>query len=139
VKILRGAVCGTSQHSENNIYDERKGRKFILAKMSKKIKYLVSLLLFLLWFQGVNANLSQAIVNTGQVVVCWVTYALFALVLILVVGAGYQVATSGGDPGRLESAKRLLIFAAIGALIVYWAPWMVQQITGSPYQFTRCF
>jgi len=105
--------------------------------MSKKIEFLGFLLLFLLWFQGVAEAIGGIISNIVTNVACWVMYAFIGIIVILVIGAGYQIATSGGDPGRLESAKRLLIFSVIGAVIVVLAPWLVETFTG--ILLFRCF
>lgn len=52
--------------------------------------------------------------------------AVFAIVI-----AGFKYVTSGGDAGKLSSAKSTLIYAIVGLVIVASAQFIVQFVLGS--------
>lgn len=66
--------------------------------------------------------------------IMWVTNLLFFVIMILVViivlYAAYLFLTSGGDPKKVETARNLLIYAAIGIAIAFLARAVPNLISG---------
>jgi len=54
-------------------------------------------------------------------IVTWVSHIGAAFCLIGVILAGYSIATSGGDPEKLATAKKALLVALVGGGIAYFA------------------
>lgn len=65
----------------------------------------------------------------GDVINALVPY-IFALagiiLLFLIIGGGFELLTSGGDPKKVESAKGKITHAIIGFIIIFIAYWLVQ-------------
>jgi hypothetical protein len=60
--------------------------------------------------------------------------------LIFIIWAGFNMTNSGGDPKKVESAKKILTFAIIGLLIVLFSFTIlifIGNITGTPVCITN--
>lgn len=51
------------------------------------------------------------------------------LLLIYLLYGGFQYLTSGGDPKKIESAKKILTYAITGFVIIFIAFWLVQIVS----------
>ena len=69
--------------------------------------------------------------KVGQVIFQLLNYlfvfAGLALLLYLIYG-GFQLMTSGGDPGKMKEAKAIITNALVGFLIIFIAYWLVQAL-----------
>lgn len=54
-------------------------------------------------------------------------FAGLALLLYLIYG-GFQLMTSGGDPGKMKEARAIITNAVVGFLIIFVAYWLVQAV-----------
>ena len=59
----------------------------------------------------------------------FVKYAATALAVILVVFAGINFITSGGNEGKREQAKMMIMYIVIGLVVIWVAPLIVQLVT----------
>ncbi len=66
-------------------------------------------------------KLVKIIINVMSVVI-----GVVAVIMIMV--AGYKYITSGGDTGKVTSAKNTLIYALVGLIIVALAQFMVRVV-----------
>jgi len=48
------------------------------------------------------------------------------IMFFMVIAAGFQLLTSGGNPESLQKGYKKLIFAIIGFIVVFIAYWLVQ-------------
>jgi len=58
-----------------------------------------------------------ALVLVIENVTNWLFFGFLLLASIIIVFAGFQFATGGGDPTQISAAKKKLIFAAIAIII----------------------
>jgi hypothetical protein len=58
----------------------------------------------------------------------WVKMMAFAIVGLVIVWSGLSYATAGGNPQKIETAKRMLLYAAIGLGIVLLAESLVDSL-----------
>lgn len=60
----------------------------------------------------------------------WVKMMAFAIVGLVIVWAGFSYATAGGDPQKIETAKRMLLYAVIGLAVILLAESILKTIQG---------
>ncbi|HSW90102.1 MAG TPA: hypothetical protein VLH19_04495 [Patescibacteria group bacterium] len=48
--------------------------------------------------------------------------------LFLIIGAGFTIVTSAGDPKKVEGGKNQILTALIGFIIIFAAYWIIQII-----------
>jgi len=70
------------------------------------------------------------VINTINVVIDWIFYALIAVVLLLVALAAFFWTISSGDSGRQKKAKDMIIAALIGLTIALLSRMVPNIITG---------
>ncbi len=58
----------------------------------------------------------------------WAAYLLVGLTVIMILVAGFMYVTAAGSPARIEQAKKTLIFAIIGLVVVILAFVIVSTI-----------
>jgi len=68
-----------------------------------------------------TTSLINTIVNILSIIVG-------VLAVIMIIFAGFQYVTSGGDSGKLASAKNTLIYAIVGIIIVAFAQTIVKFV-----------
>lgn len=54
-------------------------------------------------------------------------FAGFALLLYMIFG-GFQLMTSGGDPGKIKEGQAVITHGIVGFLIIFTAYWLVQLV-----------
>jgi len=69
---------------------------------------------------GSNESIAEVL---GQIIT-WILGFVGALAILMIIVAGIMYLTSGGDEGRVENAKRWLIYAIVG-LIVALLGWVI--------------
>ena len=62
--------------------------------------------------------------------ISWVKMMAFAIVGLVIVWAGFSYATAGGDPQKIETAKRMLLYAVIGLAVVLLSESILKTIQG---------
>jgi len=88
--------------------------------MKKFISGLIGLVILSLpvvTLADVPANLDEAV---GRIVNP-LFLALVAISIIFIIFAAYTFVTSGGDPGKTETARATLIYAIIGIVVAFLA------------------
>ncbi len=69
-----------------------------------------------------------------RVLLLWLFWGLMVLAVVMFFIGGYRYATSSGDPEKVHSANRMLLFAAIAAavaLIAAGLPFLVASFFGT--------
>ena len=61
----------------------------------------------------------------------WAYLALGALGVIMMIYAGFQWVTSGGDAGKAKSARMTMIYAVVGIVVVIMASAITSVIAGA--------
>ena len=59
----------------------------------------------------------------------FVKYGATVLAVILLVFAGISFITSGGNEGKREQAKMMIMYIVIGLIVIWVAPLVVQLVT----------
>ncbi|GMR03392.1 MAG: hypothetical protein BMS9Abin21_231 [Thermodesulfovibrionia bacterium] len=73
---------------------------------------------------GTSSNPATIITNILPIV-----YSLSGIALLIyLVAGGYQYLTSGGEPGKIASARAKIMNALVGIIIVFTSYWIVQLI-----------
>jgi hypothetical protein len=76
----------------------------------------------------------QGVLNDVCTVFGWMFYFLIALAVVFIVIAGYRYLTASGDPEKVKSANRTIIYAAIAvgvALLATAIPLVVASFLGA--------
>ena len=73
---------------------------------------------------GIGGNGDVQILAVIVKIVEWLLGFVGALAVLMIIVAGIMYLTSGGDEGRVENAKRWLIYAIVG-LIVALLGWVI--------------
>lgn len=105
----------------------------------KKIKYILSALLFFPLFVFAQGDLGLGYVNSyeppardlPQSIITIVNYVLIivgVLALAMVVYGGFLYITAHGDTGQIENAKNTIIFAVIGIVVIGLAAALVNFV-----------
>ena len=68
-------------------------------------------------FQGLIDRLIEWIINMALVIAP-----------LIIVFAGLSYATAGGDPGKIEKAKTMLLYAAVGMAVVLLAKSLIETL-----------
>ena len=71
--------------------------------------------------------------DTVYTVTDWIFWAFLALVIIMGVVIGLQFMTAGGDPGKVEKARGMIVYLVVGivvAVIVKVIPALTRSIVG---------
>lgn len=80
---------------------------------------------------GTSANASDPSAGLGPLakkVVNFFTIVVGAIAIIMVIYGGFRYITSGGDSGKVGSAKNTLIYAIVGLIIVALAQILVHFV-----------
>lgn len=93
---------------------------------------------------GQITNISQ-IAGTGGSIICvainWIFWFLIVLTIIFVLVAAFRYLTASGDPEKVKSASRTLLYAAIAvvvALIAKGLPLIVSSFIGGGFTGGVC-
>ena len=71
----------------------------------------------------------------------WMFWGLMALTVAMVLIGGYRYVTAAGDPEKVRSANKILLFAVIAvavALIAEGVPFIIATFIGSDYSTAIC-
>jgi|APCry1669189034_1035192.scaffolds.fasta_scaffold130043_1 hypothetical protein len=60
-----------------------------------------------------------------------ISWAAGAIAVIVIIFAGFRFTTSGGDSGKVSSARNTIIYAAIGLLVIVLARVIVSFVIGN--------
>lgn len=63
----------------------------------------------------------EDVIRVMNTFIGWVQAILFVVAVIFILWAAYLYISSGGDPGKVDSARNYLIYAALGIAIVLLA------------------
>ncbi len=84
--------------------------------------------------QGVNETGSACsdagVESTFGVIVNIMSVVLGAVAVIMVIVAGFKYVTSGGDAGKVSSAKSTLIYALVGIAVAVLAQLLIHIVVG---------
>ena len=72
--------------------------------------------------------------NIGELIGAVINFAFFialAIAPLMVVIAGFFLVTSAGDPKRFQTAKDIILYTFVGALIVFLAKGLISAISGA--------
>jgi hypothetical protein len=67
-------------------------------------------------------------IDVAANIISWVAGAIAVIVIIF---AGFRFTTSGGDSGKVSSARNTIIYAAIGLLVIVLARVIVSFVIGN--------
>jgi hypothetical protein len=80
---------------------------------------------------GCNPAAGQPTVNSlVKTIVTVLSWIVGVLSVIMIIFAGFTYVTSGGDSGKIGTAKNTLIYAIVGVVIVAFAQAIVQFVLG---------
>ena len=77
---------------------------------------------------GSAADPSDKLKTLAKDVTNWITIVVGALAVIMIIIGGFRYITSGGDSGKVGSAKNTIIYAIIGLIIVALAQIIVHFV-----------
>ena len=85
---------------------------------------------------GANAGLAQGgtdgdIVGAFQEIITFLASILAVLAILVIVIAGILYITSGGDQGRIDTAKSWILYAIIGLIVALLAWVIVNTVAGA--------
>lgn len=90
--------------------------------------------------QGVLDN-PRSISNLFCGVLDWVFWGLIVFSIIMFLVGGYRYATSSGEPEKVQTANKILLYAAIAiavALVAEGIPYLVGSFLGSGFGASVC-
>ncbi|MFH0987632.1 MAG: hypothetical protein V1841_01930 [Patescibacteria group bacterium] len=71
--------------------------------------------------------------DTVYTVTDWIFWIFLAFVIIMGVATGFMFLTAGGDPGKIEKARGMIVYLVIGiivAVVVKLIPALARSIVG---------
>jgi len=80
---------------------------------------------------GIGGNGDVQILAVIVKIVEWLLGFVGALAVLMIIVAGIMYLTSGGDEGRVENAKRWLIYAIVGLIVALLGWVIVSTIIGA--------
>lgn len=63
----------------------------------------------------------DAVTDTIQNIVNWLTMVGGGLAVLVIVVAGFMIIMANGDPGNVEKGKKMILYAAAGLIIILMA------------------
>jgi hypothetical protein len=75
-----------------------------------------------------NSDANAGLRHIAQQVTNWFSIIVGAIAIIMIIYGGFRYITSGGDSGKVGSAKNTLIYAIIGLIIVALAQLIVRFV-----------
>ncbi len=70
---------------------------------------------------GTDLFSGASLIETVTIVVNWALGFLGIVILLIMLFAGFQYATAGGDEKKTEDARKMIINAVIGLVIIFFA------------------
>lgn len=86
-----------------------------------------------------QTNLSGGLNAIAQQITKWFSIIVGAVSIIMIIYGGFRYITSGGDSGKVGSAKNTIIYAIIGLIIVALAQLIVNLVLGNANNATSSF
>lgn len=83
---------------------------------------------------GTGAVAGNPIVDTINKVTVLVSIVAGAAAVILLVIAGLMYVTSGGDPSKIESAKKTVIYTVVGLFVIVLARLIIGFVISNVYK-----
>lgn len=80
--------------------------------------------------QNQDVNSSADLTNTFKFVVNVFSVIVGVIAVVMIIYGGLRYITSGGDSGKITSAKNTIIYAVIGLVVVALAQFIVQFVLG---------
>jgi len=71
-------------------------------------------------YDGVSGAIC-CLMSTINYFVNWIFFLLLAVAVIVGIMGGYSIITSGGDPAKVESGRRMILYAIIGVIVALFA------------------
>ena len=80
---------------------------------------------------------NRSILSTIALIINWILGLLAALAVLVIIVAGIMYITSGGDEGKVETAKNWIMYAIIGLIIALLGYVIVYSVSGivNPSEF----
>jgi len=78
----------------------------------------------------VGENAETVIQDTSDTVLGWLAIAGASIVVIMIVYGGILYAISGGDQNRVATAKKTIIYALVGLLVMVMAGFIINTVIG---------
>lgn len=75
-----------------------------------------------------NANATGGLQGIAKTITQWFSIIVGAISIIMIIYGGFRYITSGGDSGKVGSAKNTLIYAIVGLIIVALAQIIVNFV-----------
>jgi len=72
----------------------------------------------------------DAILEPVMKIYNFVKYAATAIAVLLLVFAGVSFITSGGNQGKRENSKMMIMYVLVGLIVIWVAPLIVELIVG---------
>ena len=89
--------------------------------MKKLISGLIGLAILSLPVVTLAANVPSTLNEAVENIVTPLFVVLVAISIVFIIFAAYTFVTSGGDPGKTETARTTLIYAIIGIVVAFLA------------------
>jgi hypothetical protein len=77
---------------------------------------------------GNDATIDDGLTKLATTVTTWFTIVVGAISVIMIIYGGFRYITSGGDSGKVGSAKNTIIYAIIGLIVVVLAQVIVNVV-----------
>ena len=79
---------------------------------------------------GTDLYSGGTLIDTVSLVINWALGFLGIVILLIMLFAGFQYATAGGDEKKTEDARKMIINAVIGLIIIFFAFVLSNAILG---------
>lgn len=77
-----------------------------------------------------GGNVEGTLTNLATTITNWFSIIVGAISIIMIIYGGFRYITSGGDSGRVGTAKNTIIYALVGLIIVVLAQVIVNVVVG---------
>jgi len=89
--------------------------------MKKLISGLIGLAILSLPVVTLAANVPSTLNEAVEKIVTPLFVVLVAISIVFIIFAAYTFVTSGGDPGKAETARTTLVYAIVGLIVAFLA------------------
>lgn len=84
-----------------------------------------------------GSGIQQGIQNTAKVAINILSIVVGVVAVIMIIYGGFRYITSGGESGNVEGAKKTLLFAIVGLVIVALAQIIVHWVLNTSTQIAN--
>ncbi len=72
-----------------------------------------------------------------KIIIQILTYFVVPAIAVLIIWAGFNMATAGGDPTKIKNSRNALLSAVIGAIVLFGAQMVVDLVKNTGDQLLK--